>query len=335
MTQLTRSAQPIPPSGTRGRLQAVDHFWRGAISRRPAGLAVADWRRVGYNSVGMTAQDPAPDVTIEVADLPYAERQRILVAADADVTAERVAAAEAMGEHGKVDWRLVAITAAGAIISPSTFAVETIVGAVRKLRESGFEVLTIARSEAQALVLPPGHPRDRVVYIGHPAAPSVYFPAASFHQLVFESKLSEAARLLMSLGAKELSVEHVRGWSHEFAANLSVSLPAVEGPSATAKKTDSHQSSALFRATLIGDREPSVPPGLVWLPHEPTWQQIAEGRMEYGLQEFDLSVRYEDDYGVNLGLKAEVQKVGLDLGGRFETHQSTVWNIKGKFGSPG
>ena len=53
---------------------------------------------------------------------------------------------------------------------------------------------------------------------------------------------------------------------------------------------------------------------LVWYQHEPTWKAIAEGRMRFGLREFLLNVTYEDDFGVNAGLKALAFKSGLGLG---------------------
>lgn len=46
-----------------------------------------------------------------------------------------------------------------------------------------------------------------------------------------------------------------------------------------------------------------------------------------------LTVSYEDDLGINLGLTASAQRAGMKLGGKFEDHQNTVWQIVGKFSS--
>ena len=60
--------------------------------------------------------------------------------------------------------------------------VETVAAAARA-RKEGMKVLTVSRTEAvQLLRLPPGHPRDRVIYVGHPALDPVYYPAAGFHR---------------------------------------------------------------------------------------------------------------------------------------------------------
>ncbi len=50
-----------------------------------------------------------------------------------------------------------------------------------------------------------------------------------------------------------------------------------------------------------------------------------------GCAKLQLAVRYEDDYGVNAGLKVSAQKAGLELGGTFQEHESTTWKINGRF----
>jgi len=138
----------------------------------------------------------------------------------------------------------------------------------------------------------------------------------------------------MSLGATEMSVEHVIGWERDFSANLTVPvLQTVSNVSASAGSEKKQSSSLLFTAKLANKAAPSIPVGLVWYPHEPTWQAVANGRITYGLTDFSLTVRYEDDFAVNAGLKLAAGKAGLDLGGKFEDHVATVWRISGTFAS--
>lgn len=278
-------------------------------------------------------------------DLPYAERQLIVVVDDqvakAQSQAEREVKERAVSTNKQVNWNEVMKTAMAIAVPVAVGAVAAgaVVGAVieglkaqYRLRERGINVASVGRSEASHLRLPPGHPRDGVLYIGHPGIPSIYYTTAQFHRLTFEHKFAEAIRLLMALGATELEVEHISGWSREFSAKLSVPLTAVPvevGASAGAKQgSDAH---LLFRAELKGTQSPGLPSDLVWYPHEPMWQQLTEGRLQFGLKNFSLSVRYEDDFGVNAGLKVAATNAGLELGGNFEDHQSTVWQIVAKF----
>ena len=288
---------------------------------------------------------------VVLADLPYAERQLIVVVDDALVAAEREAQRKAeLGDAGANSveiakeaalaiapgsrWRAARVRVAK-IAGLTGHMVASAVGtalAAARARDSGVDVLTVASTEAASLTFPPGHPRDRVLYVGHPAVPTTYYAAAGFHRQTFEHKFAEAVELVMDLGATQLEVEHVKGWSDELAANLEVpaSMAGAE-VGLQAEQSRSHGSSALFKATLKGNANPKLPDGLVWFPHEPTWQQVAEGRLEHGLTQFQLSVRYEDDYGIDAGLKVKAGKAGLDLGGSFEEHESTVWRIEGNF----
>jgi hypothetical protein len=247
-------------------------------------------------------------------DRPYADRQRIVVVAgDA--------------QRGP-DWSGIARLALENAVSPGFVAARRAVGAVAPPEP----VLEVDPSVASVLMLPPGHPRDGVVYVGNPVDPPRYYPAATFHRMTFEHKLAEAVRLLMALGATRLEVRHVAGRSREWAGRIEVPIPSkgvVVGGAG-----DGHESSSsalLFRATLAGGSEPSLPPDLAWYPHEPAWQQVAEGRMRHGLREFELAVRYEDDFGVRGRVEAATVKYGFDLGGAFEEHRSTEWRISGTF----
>lgn len=197
-----------------------------------------------------------------------------------------------------------------------------------KSQSSGMRTNVIGRTEASSLVFPPGHPRDGVLYIGHPAIKNVYFTMSDFHRVVFEHKFCEAVELLMSLGAAEIYVEHVKGWEKEFSAKLSVPLSNSGGEFSGSEK---NQSKILYKAKLSGKHNPYIPENLAWYQHEPTWQAIANGRLKYGLHDFSISVSYDDDFGINAGLKGVALKSGFDLGGKFEDHESTIWRIEGKF----
>ena len=252
--------------------------------------------------------------------LPYAKRRTIVVVDD-----EAVADAQPPTRSTTPAWLDLAAPAV-----PAGGAAVQALKAALAARDEGLDVLPVAHSTADRLTFPPGHPRDRVLYVAHPVAPGTYFPAAQFHRLAFEHKFAEAVRLLMALGAAELVVEHETGWSRDFAAQLDARLPkgATAAAGAT-RRTDA--SSALFRARLDPSGEPHVPAELAWYPHEPAWQQLAEGRLRHGLRDFELTLRYEDDYGVDVALKAAAERVRLDLGGRFEDHRATAWAIRGRF----
>lgn len=280
--------------------------------------------------------DAGPGKHTSLLERPYSDRQMIVVTDDAVVEAARRAELEALEKERTVNWSKIGELAVKALLGGTGFLIAEVtkeaIKAWSRARASGVQVLQIGKSEAAHIAFPPGHPREGVLYIGHPAMPNVYYTTADFHRVTFEHKFSEAIDLLMHLGATKIRVEHVRGWSKEFSSRLTVPLGEADATvTGGVGATRQGGTQLLYEATLAGATEPRLPDSLVWYPHEPTWQSIAKGRMHFGLQNFSLSVAYEDDLGVNAGLKVSALKAGLELGGQFEDHEATTWRIAGEF----
>ncbi|WP_156180886.1 hypothetical protein [Desulfovibrio sp. TomC] len=215
-------------------------------------------------------------------------------------------------------------------MTDSAFVAKILVDAIKELRGRGANILTLPRSRYVDFILPPGHPRNNLVYAGHPAVAKKYIPIADFHRLIFEHKFAEAVDLLMCLGAKKIEVEHIAGWGREFSGKLSVGL---QGKSAggEAGGHGKSQSSILYSAEFEGRETPLLPQNMVWFSYESTWQNIAKGRINFGMKNFSLSLQYNEDYGINASLSSIIQGGGLDAGGKFENHVATTWQINGTF----
>ena len=234
----------------------------------------------------------------------------------------------------------VATTAAKAylgfgVVTLGELAIRSIVEARRRAQSEGLDVKMVGSELAKGLLFPPGHPRAKVVYMQHPANPMMYYPLASFHRHVFEHKFSEALLLLGALGANEINVQHVKGWSREFAGEMSVPIPPTSGGGQVGGSVGANtrtSENVLFHASLRGSDSAAMIENPVWFPHEPTWQAVAKLRLDYGLDVFSLTVNYEDDFQVTANLTAAIESAGFQVGGKFENHQATVWTMNGKFG---
>ncbi|KAB0663573.1 hypothetical protein F6V25_16360 [Oryzomonas japonica] len=216
----------------------------------------------------------------------------------------------------------------GAVVYSSKKALESFGDASNK----GLDIKLVPISISDHLDLPVGHPRKNTLYAGHPSFPKSYIPVADFHRTVFENKFSEIISILMHLGAKSIHVEHESGWGQEFSSKLSVGIPSeglVVGLEGGADKNNSRK--ILYKANFSGTDKPALPDNLIWFPHEPTWQQVSDGRIKFGMQSFSLKLQYNEDFGINLGIKAKAEDAGLDLGGNFEKHIATTWSIQGEF----
>ena len=72
-------------------------------------------------------------------------------------------------------------------------------------------------------------------------------------------------------------------------------------------------------------------PDAQWFEYEPTWKQIAEGRLSGGLKRIDILLRYEDDFGINAAIATSLEQLGFKIGGEFQKHEKTSWKFHGSF----
>ena len=289
-------------------------------------------------------------------DIAYTDRQRIVIASDDQVAAVRQSRARlpeqarrrslpAGGER----------TAAGGDAGES--AVDKSVGAVAAQRlqqglhglqdagtglKRGFDdramltlrrrlgILMIGRAEASMLRFDHGHPLIDVLYVGHPARPDLYYPAAEFHRRVFEHKFAEAVTLLTSLGASRIALTQVQGQTRETEQNA---LLQGTGLGFTRTRSEQSWSGAMFVAEFPGGRNPVVPEGLCWFPDEHTWQMIAHTRIVGGAEKTSLEVRYLTDYGIDMHMVRAARTAGVNIGGKFHEHHDTIWQLEAEFPS--
>jgi hypothetical protein len=169
------------------------------------------------------------------------------------------------------------------------------------------------------------------VYVGHPIDPPVYLPVSDFHRFLFEHKVAEAQRLIRSLGAVTIEVVRIEGWDQSAGISLGVMAPGTPGVGAQADLERATGRAVLATMRLKPNLAPHVPDDLIWLPHEPLWQEVVQARLEAGLDSFVIDVRSTDDYGVNASLKATIANAGVDVGGKFVEHRDTIWRLQGTF----
>ena len=249
-----------------------------------------------------------------IAAMPYSDRQFLIVLPD------NVAELERKTELGLLhlsqdEWRRTFAGLPPAILDEAY-------DIYKKAREKHFGVLFVSKTESDQLTFPIGHPRYLVQYVADPAHRATYVPMASFHRFILEQKVAEAEHLLLSLGATNIEVEHSPGSGNGTDANVDAT------GTGKAKKRLRRVSSKMH---LQPDRDPEIPKGLAWFEHEPLWQEVARARLEAGLESFELDIHYTDDFGVNAKLSAEVEAIGVDIGGSFNGNEHDVWRLSGSF----
>jgi hypothetical protein len=207
---------------------------------------------------------------------------------------------------------------------------------IRSEYDDATAILRINRSSISKLVLPLGHPRQNVIYVAHPGISNKYIPIADFHKTLFAEKYAEVVRLLRSLGAKEIAIKYVSGWSKQWAASAGIDIQSVDDSKGKTEGNIAYNEQSEMHIIGMFDfadssEAPSVPSNLVWYMDEPNWKEIASGRLERKLSAFRLKFGYTNDFGVNGKLGAKFKGAGLDLGGEFSEFEATTWEMVGKF----
>jgi hypothetical protein len=234
---------------------------------------------------------------------------------------------------GRARWAAVAgLAVAGGLVGLAGGALVTYL--IRQARKEGLAVTEIGRHEAAQLRFPPGHPRPRLVYVGHPVVADRYLTLSDFHRRAFEHKAGELIGLLACLGAIRYGVEHLQGFATDLATNAALEglskrvAGATVGAAATRHRLEDVRSEWQLPPPRVA---PHVPEGLSWYHHEDLWQRIATQRIRHHLHRFELDLRYEDDFGVNADVAGRFLRAGFDLGGDFQKYEATAWRVSGEF----
>lgn len=265
--------------------------------------------------------------------LPYAQRRLIVIMDGAQTALAPVKAKDRKLLREVIDLASIASPA----FALTLMLTQKLISAQNTMHESGEQLIPVSAAEAaDYLHFPVRHPRKDVVYISHPIDSRTYIPAADFHRFLFEHKMAEAQRLVISLGAITVSIIHVEGWDRSAGITIGASgpvgpasLPLDIGAKASREVKNENTTLATMKLSPVG--APRLPDELAWFDHEPLWQAVAHGRLESNLDSFVIDVRSTDDYGVNASLKTLIAKSGLDLGGNFIEHRHTIWRLEGMF----
>lgn len=198
--------------------------------------------------------------------------------------------------------------------------VQALVGGQSQPSLGAVRVLHPGQHEELGLETPGGWFEKGVVYRAHPADAGFYLPVASYHPFLVEEKEAELAALCAALGAKSASITHSRGASTKADAQASVKVPleAVDVGASAGGSSSKATSLALTLGSNEPVRLPALPDSLRWYPIEPSWQRMAEARLNDRVCRWGLKFSYRKDFGVNAKLAAGLDGFGLSAGGTFQ-----------------
>jgi len=175
---------------------------------------------------------------------------------------------------------------------------------------------------------PPGHPRSGTAYRLHPLAGyadesknKLYIPHESFDELLFEEREAELIKLLVKLGATQISIKHMHclNTASDTSGSVEAGNNIVEGSvSAGVKKTNSSHRS-WDREFLLNPRQENIKKiddrEYAWLKFEPNWQTILIAREFGGCTKASLELKEKTAFS---------SKSAASLGVKFPTLNGSV-----------
>ena len=246
-------------------------------------------------------------------------------------------------------WNRVASTNAAAAIAgmapaamPALLAVPLVVLAFRATQQSTRPtppVALIAMQDAarlvqqDMLVFPQGGPSVGQVYGRHPLRRRDYLPYASFHRLVLQEKAIEAARYLLSLGARDVEITCHQTNGSGAKAESGVLAPNLDDVSLTMGFARDASGRLSIRISGAG-RKSRMPAGLLWPSQDPMFK-LARDAAQAGADEFHFGLHAEQSGSVNAQAALKLQKdLRLGLGGEYKRWEDLIFTVDATFDGP-
>ncbi|MGF6872212.1 hypothetical protein [Paraburkholderia sp. MM5477-R1] len=217
------------------------------------------------------------------------------------------------------------------------------------MREHAWSLKMVEEAD---LIFPPGHPQIGMLYRRHPLAGvkstnklRVYIPAERYDEILLEEREAELLRLLVHLGATQISITKKRRTTNlsKLSATLSASVPAANGEIAadgtTKKTTDDNQTRVFELAGKTWHHGEAVDrSSFAWASFEPSWDALIVAREIGGCTQADLEVReittFSSDRSVTAQIAANVAKANAGVANSSTSEEENIYLIRAQFSRP-
>ncbi|MGY1651756.1 hypothetical protein [Geodermatophilus sp. SYSU D01119] len=182
------------------------------------------------------------------------------------------------------------------------------------------------------LFFPEGGPSSGQVYARHPLRRRDYVPYAAFHRLVLNEKSVEAARYLLSLGARDIEITWRESSGKAAKAEGRIDLPNAEDISLAMGFGRDDSGKLAIRITGAGKARP-VLDDLIWPGRDPMFK-LMRTSADAGAEQFHFGIKTEQSASVNAGAAVKLRELGLSLGGEYKRYEDLAFTVDATF-APG
>lgn len=203
--------------------------------------------------------------------------------------------------------------------------------------ESPPHVALIAHDDAHKLMqrdllfFPEGGPNVGDVYARHPLRRRDYAPYAAFHRLLLSERAIEAARYLLSLGARDVEITWTQSNGKAGKADASIPLPTVDDVSLRMGFGRDDSGKLAIRITGAGKAKPEVP-DLIWPGHDPMFK-LVNTAASAGAETFHFGIKTEQSASINGSAAVKLSNLGFSLGGDYKRWEDLTFTVDATFPS--
>lgn len=140
-----------------------------------------------------------------------------------------------------------------------------------------------------------GTPVAYTPYIAHPHLKDVFVPLENHSFIFLQEKMKEFMRLVQSLGASEITIKQINERSEMSTTKTGQAIlgelgigqwmsGSIDNKGSYESQTSEDKSNKLFLyQKFTPNSKPKIPKGLVWYKKEPSWQNLAQQRINGNL----------------------------------------------------
>ena len=169
------------------------------------------------------------------------------------------------------------------------------------------------------------HPKKDHTYICHPYDNRLYLPIEDYEDVLLNDRINEYCYLMQCLGATTIRIQNKKEESlnedRESARNIhgevsNKTLGASGNYETNSKKGEGRNSKYTFAREqhFNPSKKPYIPDGLIWFPHEVSWQRLVTQRMSGGILKYSESVSSSENRVVTSN---ELQDINAEVKALF------------------
>ena len=169
------------------------------------------------------------------------------------------------------------------------------------------------------------HPKKDHTYVCHPYDDRLYLPIEDYEEVLLNDRINEYCYLMQCLGATTIRIQNKKkerlNEDRENAHNMHWAgfykmLEADGFYETNSKKGESRNSKYTFAREqhFNPSKKPYIPDGLIWFPHEVSWQRLVTQRMSGGILKYSESVSSSENRVVTSN---ELQDINAEIKALF------------------